>query len=49
MCERGDSCRITLTLTPQKRGCIVLDDMRVLLPAARRMAAVRLMAGRGES
>lgn len=32
MCERGDSCRITLTLTPRKRGCIVLDDMRVLLP-----------------
>lgn len=32
LCESGSICRITLTLTPQKRGCILLDDMRVLLP-----------------
>lgn len=31
-CEQANSCRLTLSLTPRRRGCIVLDDMRVLLP-----------------
>lgn len=32
LCEPEGSCRLTVTLTPQRRGCIVLDDLRVLLP-----------------
>ena len=32
LCERESSCRLTLTVTPARRGCIVFDDLRVLLP-----------------
>jgi uncharacterized protein (DUF58 family) len=31
-CDAGATCRLTMSLTPARRGCIVLDDMRVLLP-----------------
>lgn len=31
-CERHENCRLSIALTPQKRGCILMDDMRVLLP-----------------
>jgi uncharacterized protein (DUF58 family) len=31
-CETACQCRTTLSITPQKRGCIVMQDMRVLLP-----------------
>lgn len=31
-CETNQHCRVTIALTPQKRGCILLEDMRVLLP-----------------
>lgn len=32
LCESDGTCRLTITLTPLRRGCIVLNDMRVLLP-----------------
>lgn len=30
--DAGAQARVTISLTPSKRGCIALDDMRVLLP-----------------
>ena len=32
LCERGNSCRLTLSLVPHRRGRIVFDDLRVRLP-----------------